>query len=119
MEALWAGGNLPADRGGITDRTPGSAAERDLSWLDATNLADLSPDRKRALFYELGVGGGPKGSVYLRGTDGSPAVRLGDGTAQALSPDGRWAIARTTAPHLDLIPTGAGTSRRLERAGSR
>jgi hypothetical protein len=105
------------DRGGITVRTPGSAAERDLSWLDRASLADLSPDGSRALFYELGVGGGPKGSVYLRGTDGSPAVRLGDGTAHSLSPDGRWAIARTTAPHLDLIPTGAGTIRRLERPG--
>jgi hypothetical protein len=105
------------DRGGITVRAPGSATERDLSWLDAANLAALSPDGTRALFSESGVGGGSKGSVYLRGTDGSPAVRLGDGTAQALSPDGRWAIARTTAPHLDLIPTGAGTSRRLERPG--
>jgi Tol biopolymer transport system component len=106
------------DRGGITVRTPGSAAERDLSWLDAANLADLSPDGTRALFYEGGVGGGPKGTVYLRGTDGSPAVRLGDGNAQSLSPDGRWAISRTTAaPYLDLIPTGAGTSRRLERPG--
>ena len=105
------------DRGGITVRAPGAATERDLSWLDSANLADLSPDGSRALFYEGGVGGGPKGSVYLRGTDGSPAVRLGDGTALALSPDGRWAIARTAAPHLDLIPTGAGTSRRLERPG--
>ena len=105
------------DRGGITVRAPGSASERDLSWLDAANLADLSPDGSRVLFYEGGVGGGPKGSVYLRGTDGSPAVRLGDGLAQALSPDGRWAIARTAAPYLDLIPTGAGTKRRLERPG--
>ena len=105
------------DRGGITVRTPGSSTERDLSWLDAATLADLSPDGNRALFCETGVGGGSKGSVYLRGTDGSPAVRLGDGIAQALSPDGRWAIARTAAPHLDLIPTGAGTSRRLERPG--
>ena len=105
------------DRGGITVRPPGAATERDLSWLDAANLADLSPDGSRALFYEGGVGGGSKGSVYLRGTDGSPAVRLGDGSALALSPDGRWAITRTTAPHLDLIPTGAGTGRRLERPG--
>jgi hypothetical protein len=105
------------DRGGITVRTPGSGTERDLSWLDAANLADLSPDGSRALFYENGVGGGSKGSVYLRGTDGSPAVRLGDGSAQTLSPDGRWAITRTTSPHLDLIPTGAGTPRRLERSG--
>jgi hypothetical protein len=55
--------------------------------------------------------------VYLRGTDGSPAVRLGDGTALALSPDGRWAIARSASPHLDLIPTGAGAVRRIERPG--
>ena len=32
---------------------------------------------------------------YLRGADGSPAVRLGDGGAHALSPDGRWAIVQT------------------------
>jgi hypothetical protein len=105
------------DRGGISVRVPGAAAERDLSWLDAANLADLSPDGSRALFYELGVGGGAKGSVYLRGTDGSPAVRLGDGQAQALSPDGRWAITQNGPPHLALIPTGAGASRRLERPG--
>ena len=105
------------DRGGITVRTPGAADERDLSWLDSANLADLSPDGKRALFFEGGVGGGSKGSVYLRGTDGSPAVRLCDGAARALSPDGRWVIARTAAPYLDLVPTGAGTSRRLERPG--
>ncbi len=105
------------DRGGMTVRPPSAATERDLSWLDAATLADLSPDGSRALFHEGGVGGGSKGSVYLRGTDGSPAVRLGDGTALALSPDGRWAIAQTAAPHLDLIPTGAGASRRLERPG--
>jgi hypothetical protein len=105
------------DRSGISVRTPGASAERDLSWLDATDLADLSPDGSRALLHEGGVGGGPKGSVYLRGTDASPAVRLGDGMALALSPDGRWALARSSSPHLDLIPTGAGSGRRLERPG--
>jgi eukaryotic-like serine/threonine-protein kinase len=105
------------DRGGISVRTPGASVERDLSWLDAPFLADLSPDGSRVLFYESGVGGGPKSSVYLRGTDGSPAVRLGDGAAIALSPDGRWAIARSASPHLDLIPTGAGAVRKIERPG--
>jgi hypothetical protein len=105
------------DRSGVTVRAPGSTTERDLSWLDATGLAALSPDGNRALIHENGVGGGPKGSVYLRGTDGSPAVRLGDGFAVALSPDARWALTRSAPPHLDLIPTGAGTSRRLERPG--
>ncbi len=105
------------DRGGVSVRAPGETAERDLSWLDATYLAALSPDGRRALLYELGVGGGPYGSVYLRGTDGSAAVRLGDGVALSLSRDGRWALARTTGPHLDVLPTGAGANRRLERPG--
>jgi hypothetical protein len=105
------------DRGGISVRVPGEAVERELSWLDAPNLVDMSSDGRRVLFYELGVGGGPQGSVYLRGTDGSPAVRLGDGQALALSPDGRWAVVQTASTHLDLIPTGAGSSRRLEPPG--
>ena len=105
------------DRGGISVRVPGETAERDLAWLDSPNVAGLSRDGRSVLFTENGVGGGPKSSMYLRGTDGSPAVRLGDGQAQSLSADGRWVIARTASPHLDLIPTGAGSARRLERPG--
>ena len=106
------------DRGGIAVRAPVDAVERDLSWLDASNLADISPDGRQVLFYENGVGGGPRGSTYLRGTDGSPAVRLGEGLARALSPDGRWAIVQTDGSrHFDVIPTGPGETLRLERPG--
>ena len=105
------------DRGGISVLAPGEPAERDLSWLDAPVLADISPDGRSILFSETGVGGGSKEGTYLRGSNGSAPVRLADGRAQALSPDGRWAIARTGSPHLDLIPTGAGPARRLERLG--
>ena len=106
------------DRSGIAVRAPGDASERDLSWHDGSNLADISRDGHQVLFYEYGVGGGPRGSVYLRGTDGSPAVRLGDGAAHALSPDGRWAIVQTVGkPHFEVIPTGPGDATRLERPG--
>jgi Tol biopolymer transport system component len=106
------------DRGGIAVRGPNEAAERDLSWLDSSILADISPDGSRILFSETGVGGGPRESTYLRGTDGSLAVRLGDGRAHALSPDGRLAIVQSRgSPHLDVIPTGAGQASRLERPG--
>jgi hypothetical protein len=44
-------------------------------------------------------------------------VRLAEGYAMALSPDGRWAIVQTEATHLDLIPTGPGQARRLNRPG--
>ena len=106
------------DRSGIAVRAAGDASERDLSWLDGSILADISRDGERVLFTEYGVGGGPRGSAYLRGTDGSPAVRLGEGVARALSPDGRWAIVQTGgSPHLDVIPTGAGEARQLARPG--
>ena len=34
-------------------------------------------------------------AVYVRNTDGSPAVRLGEGGATALSPDKKWVIIYT------------------------
>jgi Tol biopolymer transport system component len=95
--------------------------ERDLSWLDAPSLADISRDGSMVLFTEHGVGGGPGTSVYLRSTTGSPAVRLGGGWANALSPDGRWALSlsngQAPSPYLDLLPAGPGQSIRIERAG--
>ena len=106
------------DRTGISVRAPGANVERDLSWLDGSNLADISRDGRQVLFHEFGVGGGPHSSAYLRGTDGSAAVRLGDGLARALSPDGRWAIVHTLgSSHLNVVPTRAGDVFRLERPG--
>ncbi len=107
------------DRGGLSVRVPGATSERDFSWLDAANFADLSRDGQRVLFYEQGVGGGPFGAVYLRHIDGSTPVRLGEGRAFSLSPDGRRVIAFTRPPGLDIIPTGTGSVQRLERAGLR
>jgi hypothetical protein len=107
------------DRSGISVQVPGEPGQRDLSWLDSPNLADLSADGRHLLFYELGVGGGPNGTIYLRGTDGSAPVRLGEGQAYSLSPDGRWVLASADGAHLALIPTGAGAPARLEREGLR
>jgi hypothetical protein len=78
------------------------AKEEDLSWFDYSYPADLSADGKTLLFDEEGSGGGLSYSksagltyaVYVRNTDGSPAVLLGEGAALALSPDGRWVIAQ-------------------------
>ncbi|HWC65762.1 MAG TPA: WD40 repeat domain-containing serine/threonine protein kinase, partial [Thermoanaerobaculia bacterium] len=90
---------------------PGDHRERDFSWLDASEVDDVSPDGNELLLTEFGEGGDPRHwSVYLRKTDGSPAVRLGDGQAMALSPDGRRALAmtRTVPPQLVVYPTGPG-----------
>jgi DNA-binding winged helix-turn-helix (wHTH) protein len=91
----------------------------DLSWLDVSAVADLSPDGDTILFYEGGDGGGPDYTTYLRRTDGSPPVRLGHGRAVDLSPDGRWAliIPVTRPDHMALVPTGAGQVRELRGPG--
>ena len=88
----------------------GEKKERDLSWFDYSFPGDLSADGKLLLFDEEGNGGGPNYSVYIRGTDGSPAVKLGEGNAVALSADGKWAFCSTpdTPSQLVLLPTGAG-----------
>jgi len=101
---------------GILGLTPGEAKERELSWLDNSLAADLSSDGQMLLIAESGEGGGPGYSVYLRKMDGSPAVRLGEGDASALSPDGKWAmaiIARSEPAQIALLPTGAGEPRPL------
>ena len=112
------------DRAVLATRLAGEANERDLSWLDASWIADLSRDGRQLLFTETGQGGGASATAYLRSTDGSPAIRLGAGQAYALSPDARWAICAPSATlmgvpasHLEVVPTGAGESRRIEGNG--
>ncbi len=99
---------------------PGESKERDLTWLDYSLSTFLSSDGRTVLFTEGGEGGGAGYSVYVRKTDGSPAVRLGEGLGQALSPDGKWAVVilhPATDPQLALYPTGAGEPRLLSKEG--
>jgi Tol biopolymer transport system component len=101
----------------------GATKERDLSWLDYSYPADLSADGKTLLFDEEGIGGGVQYgdvqdltyAVYIRSTDGTPAIRLGEGGAAALSPDQKWVIIATPSSpqQLRLLPTGAGETQSL------
>ena len=103
----------------------GEAKQRDLSWLDYSYPAGLSGDGKNLLFDEEGGGGslaysksgGLSYAVYVRNTDGSPAVLLGEGGALALSPDGKSVIAQTqdSPAQLKLLTTGAGEARDLTK----
>ncbi len=99
--------------------------QHELSWLDYTYPADLSADGKTLLFDEEGGGGaldyskssGLTYAVYIRKTDGSPAVLLGEGGAVSLSPDGKWAIAQSqeSPSQFKLLPTGAGEPKELTK----
>lgn len=105
-------------RGGIIGKPPWENQERDLSWLDCSQSRGLSDDGRWLLLYEAGEGGGDNHSVYLRKMDGSPATRLGDGAAQALSPDGKWALAvRNNPSQLLLLPATPGKPRMLSHPG--
>ena len=117
MRASW--------RRELVGMIPDESKQQDLSWLDYTYPADLSTDGKTLLFDEEGGGGsldysksgGLSYAVYIRKTDGSPAVLLGEGGAVALSPDGKSVVAQTqdTPSQLKLLTTGAGEGKVLTK----
>jgi eukaryotic-like serine/threonine-protein kinase len=102
-------------RVGMVGASAENRKERDLSWLDWSAPKDLSVDGKKLLFTESGEAGLENYSTYLRGMDGSPAVRLGDGVSFALSPDEKWVLSGLPKPpvQFNLLPTGAGESKEL------
>ncbi len=105
-------------RPAIVGRGPGATEDVELGWLDYSVLADMSADGRRVLFAEQSVGGGAGYAVYVRNTDGTPAVRLGKGDAHSLSHDGRWALAHDLTGHtLQLLPTGPGQPRNIPSHG--
>jgi Tol biopolymer transport system component len=102
-------------------RSPGASEERDLSWFDASRVAELGPDGRTLLFSDRASAASIQNSgralaAYLRPLDGSAAVRLGDGIALGLSQDGRWALTQAMGPppRLTLLPTGPGEPRGIE-----
>ena len=107
---------LTADKArmGISALPPGESHERSLSWFDWSLVADMSRDGKTIIFSETGEAAAGNYSMYMRKTDGSPAVRLGDGGFGALSPDGQWVASLVGAPaKIMLLPTGVGEPKQV------
>jgi Tol biopolymer transport system component len=102
-------------RSEILAQVPGEKQDRDLSWFDYSNLDWVSPDGRTLLFHEAGEAGGPNAAAYVRTTDGSPPVRLGQGLCFTLSPDGNVAVctAASGAGPLVLTPTRTGNPKAL------
>ena len=99
---------------GILYSPPNGGAPRDLAWLDSSLIYELSNDGQSLLFVELSNGQGRNSAIYLRKTDGSPAVQLGYGNRPSLSPDGKWVACihhEGERSSLMLLPTGPGESR--------
>lgn len=106
-----------SNRAGMLTLGASENAQRDLSWLDFTFPRDLSADGKLVLFDEEGEGSSNGYTVYVRKTDGSAPVRLGEGGGEALSPDGKWALVLANSfsaqPEPILLPLRAGESVKL------
>ena len=103
-------------RAGAIGLAPDETRERDLSWQDWTVPNDLTDDGKTMLFIEAGEAGGGEYAVFTRDTAGSSAVRLGEGSANAFSPDGKWALVlrqNMSPPDFVLLPTGVGQQQTL------
>ena len=102
-------------RTGIMAFGPGSTKEHELSWMDWSVPADLSADGNNLLFDEQGE------EVWQ--TIPSPCVTWGSPPEAALakvwpvvfSQMEKWAIAIVSNAQLLLLPTGAGTAKRIER----
>jgi serine/threonine protein kinase/Tol biopolymer transport system component len=95
----------------------GQERDRDLSWFDWSFPMKLSADGRTLLFEEQGVAGRGVYTFYIRGTDGSPAVRLEHGRARDLTADGESVLAIIHDARLVLVPTGAGETREIPVRG--
>jgi serine/threonine protein kinase len=99
-----------ATRQELYGRHMGQERDQDLSWFDWTLGRSISRDGQWAVLEEDGEGGGAQYTVFLRKTDGSPAIRLGPGLGLDISPDGKWVASSAVnqpSPTV-LLPTGAG-----------
>ncbi|MCU1285171.1 MAG: serine/threonine protein kinase [Acidobacteriales bacterium] len=100
------------------DTTLGDVATgntRDLTWVDSTWGEALSDDAKWLAFSTQEPGATTNYSLFLRKTDGSPAVKLGEGGSGGISPNNQWVVSSLAGSdqNLLLLPLGAGETRTL------
>jgi len=108
-------------RSGLQFRGPADKKERDLSWLDYATLRDMSTDGSWISFDDWGSAAGASGLAFLRKTDGSPAIKLGQYGEPILSPDARQVLAlNATTVNLVgfvLLPAGVGEIEKVNFTG--
>ncbi len=90
---------------------PGQNQERDLTVVDWTTETAISKDGREVLLEEEGTGSNRDYDMYLRATDGSAPVHLGEGHGQDFSPDGKWALAERG--QFFLVPLGPGEPQQI------
>lgn len=117
LRDISANGQLLAEQGivhiGNFVSTGNGAMLRDLSWLDFGYLRGISDDGKMILFEEEGAENpNSEYRIFVRDSDGSAAIPVGEGYGVALSHDKQWALGlRVTTTKIWLYPVGAGEPR--------
>ena len=116
LDAARGGTLLATDyhmSGTIVARFRGAEAERELPWLGQSFLPVMSPDGRSVVFSDESPMAGQHYAVCMQPADGSPPVRLGDGTPADVSPDGAsvLALVQSDPPRMMIYPTGAGAPR--------
>jgi dipeptidyl aminopeptidase/acylaminoacyl peptidase/predicted Ser/Thr protein kinase len=107
LQDVAADGRLLMTQGPLRLSMTAFESGTDLTWFDWTIPAGLTPDGRTILFQERGDGVGGKSVAFTRPTDGSPAVRIGEGAPAAISPDGQRALVyRSGPPRLVLVSAG-------------
>jgi eukaryotic-like serine/threonine-protein kinase len=111
--------SVDAERLALASGVRGSDTVTDLSWHDWNIAKDLSSDGQWVLFEDASEAAGTHYSVAIRKLDGTPPIRLGDGSGGGLSPDGKWAISILAGnpDQLTLLPVGAGQPRVISTGG--
>jgi eukaryotic-like serine/threonine-protein kinase len=106
-------------RATLAFRGPQDTSDRDLSWFDYSLLSDMTPDGKTVIFCESGNSSASTYFLYLRKTDGSPGLRLGEGEFGGLSPNGKWVLTANgvSRAKLAMLPVGSGELRYLPDSG--
>src|SRR5262249_31888226 len=97
LEDIGANGSvlvtLNSSRLAMAAGSTGNREDTELSWHDWNVVKDISRDGQMVLFEDASEAAGAGYAVAVRKLDGSLPVRLGEGSAGGLSPDGNWAIS--------------------------
>jgi eukaryotic-like serine/threonine-protein kinase len=94
----------------IAEVAEGQKSETDFSWLNDSELCDVSADGKTLLYEQEGSAESEGNSIYVRRIGAPAGMRLGTGRAFALSADGKRVLAETAGAnrHFVILPVGGG-----------
>jgi serine/threonine protein kinase len=95
----------------------GATKESSITWLDQSEIADISPDDKKILIHERGEASEtPSGTIYMANSDGTGGVRLAGGRAIEFSPDGKSALGIVARKQVVIVPVGVGSTQTFDAA---